>query len=229
MINTWLESLGAVISQNLWLGPLIALAAGVLTSFTPCSLSSIPLVIGYVGGYTDNKKKAFFYSLMFCIGMAVAFTVIGIVAALIGRLFLGIMTYWYIILAVIMTLMALQIWEVVNIFPQNCGYKADKKGALGAISLGIVGAFFASPCSTPVLVAILALVSTGQNLFMGALMLLMYSVGHSILLIVAGTSVGWVRGISNSEKFSKASKIIKFIMGLLIFALALYLFFIAFA
>lgn len=204
------------------------MAAGVLTSFTPCSLSSIPLVIGYVGGYTDNKKKAFFYSLMFCVGMTVAFTVIGIIAALIGRLFLGIMMYWYIILAVLMTVMALQIWGVVNILPQNCGYKTNKKGVWGAISLGVVGAFFASPCSTPVLVAILAVVSTGQNLIMGALMLLLYSIGHSVLLLVAGTSVGWVQEISHSEKFAKASKIIKLIMGCLLFALALYLFFVAF-
>lgn len=228
MIDNLLQNLSTLLADNMWLGLAVALLAGILTSFTPCCLSSIPLVIGYVGGYTDNKKKAFFYSLMFCIGMAVTFTVIGITAAIIGRLFLGVMMYWYLILAVLMTLMALQIWEIINVLPQNCGYKSQKKGVFGAISLGALGALFSSPCSTPVLVAILAVVSTGQSLIMGALMLLLYSVGHSVLLILAGTSVGWVHEISRSEKFQKTSKIIRFIMGVLIFALALYLFYAAF-
>ena len=116
MIDTWLQALSEVLSQNLWIGLLISLAAGLLTSFTPCSLSSVPLIIGYVGGYTDNKKRAFFYSLMFCIGMAILFTALGVVAALVGRLFLGIQMYWYIILGVLMFVMALQTWGVINIF-----------------------------------------------------------------------------------------------------------------
>jgi cytochrome c biogenesis protein CcdA len=228
MITEWLETLGETLSQNLWLGLLIALIAGVLTSFTPCSLSSIPLVIGYVSGYTDNKRKAFFYSLIFCIGMVVTFTIIGIFAALIGRLFLGIMMYWYIFLGLLMTLMALETWEVIRLFPQKCGYTTKKKGILGALSLGVLGAIFSSPCSTPVLIAILAVVSTGQSLVMGALMLLLYSAGHSILLIVAGTSVGWVQEITKSEKFEKTGKIVKILMGFVLFALALYLFYMAF-
>lgn len=229
MINEWLQSLSEILSQNLWIGLLISLLAGVLTSFTPCALSSVPLVIGYVGGYTDNKRKAFFYSLIFCIGQAVTFTVLGVVAALVGRLFLGIQMYWYIILGVLMALMALQTWEVIHIFPQKCGYGGSKsKGVLGALLMGMLGAFFASPCSTPVLIAITAVVSTGQTIVMGILMLLLYSVGHSILILVAGTSVGFVNEIAHSEKFAKISKVIKIIMGAVLMALSLYLFYSAF-
>lgn len=60
MIDQWLQALGMAISNNSWIAPLLVLLAGVLTSFTPCSLSSIPLVVGYVGGYAGNDvKKAF--------------------------------------------------------------------------------------------------------------------------------------------------------------------------
>ena len=61
MINDWLETLSTLIKESIWLAPLLALFAGALTSVTPCALSSVPLVIGYVGG-TANKdaKKAFF-------------------------------------------------------------------------------------------------------------------------------------------------------------------------
>ena len=229
MINEWLQALSEILSQNLWIGLAISLLAGVLTSFTPCALSSVPLVIGYVGGYTDNKKKAFFYSLIFCIGQAVTFTVVGVVASLVGRLFLGIQMYWYIILGVLMALMALQTWDIIHIFPQKCGYSGTKsKGVLGALLMGMLGAIFASPCSTPVLIAITAVVSTGQTVVMGVLMLLLYSIGHSVLILVAGTSVGFVNEIAHSEKFAKASKIIKIVMGAVLMVLSLYLFYSAF-
>jgi len=79
-----------------------------------------------------------------------------------------------------------------------------------------------------VLIAIIAVVSTGQSILMGALMLLLYSLGHSILLVVAGTSIGWVSELNKSEKFKKSGKIIKKIMGALIMLLAVYLIFSAF-
>lgn len=231
MIDQWLQSLSELLSQNLWLGLILALVAGVLTSFTPCALSSVPLVIGYVSGYSDDKKKALFYSLMFCVGLTVTLTAIGVVAALIGRLFLGIQTYWYILLGTLMALMTLQTWEVINILPKRCGYTpaGKKKGVIGAILMGMLGALFSSPCSTPVLLAIVAVVSTGQSVVLGALMLLLYSVGHSVLLLFAGTSVGWITELKRNPKFEKAGKIINAVMGCLLWALSLYLFYIAFS
>ena len=55
--------------------------------FTPCSLSTIPLIIGYVGGTgAQETKKAFKLSLVFALGMAITFTTLGAIAALIGRI-----------------------------------------------------------------------------------------------------------------------------------------------
>ena len=69
MIDGWLSQIAEVIGNNMWLAPLLALLAGVLTSITPCSLSSVPLIIGYVGGVGErNTKKAFAYSAVFSDG-----------------------------------------------------------------------------------------------------------------------------------------------------------------
>lgn len=75
----------------------------------------------------------------------------------------------------------------------------------------------------------MVVVSTGQSIVMGVLMLLLYSLGHSVLIVIAGTFVGFANEISHSEKFEKASKIIKIIMGILLMAFSLYLFYSAFA
>ncbi len=59
-MNEILEIMSESIKNNFWLAPIISILAGVLTSFLPCSLSSVPLIIGFVGG-TRNKryKKSF--------------------------------------------------------------------------------------------------------------------------------------------------------------------------
>lgn len=230
MMNEWLEILGKGISEYYWLAPLLAFISGILTAFTPCSLSSIPLVIGYVGGYAANNAKiAFRYSLMFCIGMSATFTILGTLASLLGRLMQSTGSWWYILLGILMLLMALQTWEIINVVPQSSAMdKNTKRGYAGAFIAGVLGGFFSSPCATPVLIALLAMVAEKGNLLWGILLLVLYSAGHSILLLAAGTSIGFVNQISRSRKFEAYSKIFKTIAGGVILLLAFFLFYLGF-
>ena len=56
-MTSLLQNISQLMLNNFWIAPLLALLAGILTSFTPCSLSSIPLVIGYVGGAGAQDTK----------------------------------------------------------------------------------------------------------------------------------------------------------------------------
>jgi cytochrome c biogenesis protein CcdA len=202
--NQWLDSISASISANIWLAPLLALVAGIITSITPCALTSVPLVIGYVGGSGErDAKKAFWLSVVFSIGMAVTFTILGTVASLLGRLMQGTGSWWYILLGVLMLLMALQTWGIYEIIPSSYLLsKNTRRNYLGAFIAGVLGGVFASPCSTPVLIALLA--------------------------IVAGTSIGFVQKLSSSEKYGKASTILKIVMGALILLIGFYMFYLGF-
>ena len=230
MIDGWLQSLSMMIDGSAWIAPLVALLAGVLTAFTPCSLSTVPLVIGYVGGSVqDDTKKAFRYSLVFAGGMAITFTVLGVVASLMGRLIGAAASWWYIVLGVLMVLMALQTWEVYNFIPSTfLQSKNTKKGYAGALATGILGGVFSSPCATPVLILLLALVAGQGSLAWGILLLLLYSIGHSILVIIAGTSIGFVKKLTANPKYEKASKALRIIMGILILLIAFYMFYLGF-
>ena len=230
MIDQWLKALGEAISNNFWIAPLLALLAGVLTSFTPCSLSSIPLVIGYVGGYAGNDvKKAAGYSLVFCLGTAVTFTALGTIASLLGRLIQGTGSWWFIVLGVLMVLMALQTWEIIYIIPQSGAIgKNKRKGYIGAALTGMLGGLFASPCATPVLVVLLAIVADKGSLIWGIILLLFYSVGHSIIIMIAGSSVGFVKKLSTSEKYKSYNKVFKIVMGAIILLLGFYMFYLGF-
>lgn len=229
MINAWLEQIGTQIGQNLWLAPLLALLAGVLTSFTPCALSSIPLVVAYVGGIGVEPKKAFRLSLVFALGAAITFTVLGVAAASVGQLLGTGAKWWYIVLGVLMVLMALQTWGVINLIPSTyLSAKNTRRGYAGALFTGILGGFFSSPCATPVLIALLAIAAGQGNILWGALLMLFYGVGHGILAVVAGSSIGMVNQLMKSERYGALSRALKIATGVLILLIGLYLFYLGF-
>jgi len=229
-VTAILESFSELITRSGWLAPLLALLAGVLTSFTPCSLSSIPLVIGYVGGVGQrDTKRAFWLSVTFAAGAAVTFTALGVIASLAGKLMGTSASWWYIILGGLMILMALQTWGIFEIIPSSYLIsKNTKKGFVGAFIAGILGGIFSSPCSTPVLIALLAIVAGKGSILWGILLLLLYSIGHGILAIVAGTSIGFVQKLSSSDKYGRASAVLKIVMGTIILFIGFYMFYLGF-
>ncbi len=229
MIDAWLEQIGQLIGQSLWLAPLLALLAGVLTSFTPCALSSIPLVIAYVGGTGVEPKKAAKLSLVFALGSAVTFTALGVVAASIGYLIGVGAKWWYLVLGALMVLMALQTWGIMNLVPSTyLTGRSKRRGYIGALLTGMLGGLFSSPCATPVLVALLAVAAGSGSLFRGTMLLLLYGVGHGALAVLAGSSIGAVNKLTQSERYGALSRVLKIGMGVLILLIGLYLFYLGF-
>lgn len=229
MINAWLESISTIIGQNMWLAPILALLAGILTSFTPCALSSIPLVIAYVGGTGENPKKAWRLSLVFALGAAVTFTVLGVTASAMGQLIGTGAKWWYIVLGVLMVLMALQTWEVLNLIPSTyLTGKNTRRGYAGALITGVLGGLFSSPCATPVLIALLAIAAGEGSILWGAILMLFYGVGHGILAVVAGSSIGMVNKLMKSERYGSLSRVLKIAMGVLILLIGMYMFYLGF-
>lgn len=229
MIDEWLKALSILITENIWVAPLLAILAGILTSVTPCSLSSIPLVIAYVGGTSDDAKKSFKLSLTFALGSAITFTTLGVVASLLGNLIGGTGKWWYLVLGGLMILMSLQVLGIYEFIPSTyLTSRSTKKGYLGAMIAGILAGLFSSPCATPVLVVLLTIVAGNGSIVWGTILLLMYSIGHSVLVIIAGTSIGAVRKVIQNEKYGRFSNVLKYIMGMIIALIGIYMFYLGF-
>ncbi len=132
-------------------------------------------------------------------------------------------------LGILMLLMALQTWGVFQFMPStNALGKNKKRGFLGALLAGILAGLFSSPCATPVLVTLLAVVMQKGSFAWGIMLLLLYSIGHSTLVLIAGTSVGFVKRLSASPKYGVISRVLSIVMGVMMVLLALYMFYIAF-
>ncbi len=230
MIDAWLSHIAELIGRSVWMAPLLALLAGVLTSATPCALTSIPLIVGYVGGAgARDAKNALACSAVFSVGTAATFVTLGVVATSAGKLMGRASPAWFVFLGVLTTLMALQTWGIFNFIPSvNLISKSKKKGLVGAFLAGVLGGVFSSPCATPTLIALLAIIAGKGNLLWGILLMFLYSMGHSILVLTAGVAVGFVQKINGSERYKTAARVSEAVMGTVILLVGLYMFWLAF-
>jgi cytochrome c biogenesis protein CcdA len=230
-INSALKDLSILIGSNPWLAPAIALIAGVLTSVTPCSLSSVPLVIAFVGGTgRKNPAAAFRFSLVFALGMAITFTALGTAASALGKLLnFGTSSWWYVLLGALMVAMALQTWGIFTLIPASYAQSRNtRRGYMGAFLTGILGGLFSSPCATPVLIALLALVSRNANPVWGVALLLLYSIGHSVLVIAAGTFMGLTGKLTQNHRYGIFARSVNILLGAGILVAGLYLLYLGF-
>ena len=122
MFEEFSHTIISMIEDNMWIGPLLALIAGLCTSLTPCGLSNIPLITGFVaaGDREGDTRRSLVMSLLFAIGAACTFIILGVLAAEAGIAF-GHSEILHIILGILMLLMALQMWGVINIIPHAHG------------------------------------------------------------------------------------------------------------
>jgi cytochrome c biogenesis protein CcdA len=197
---------------------------GLISAASPCVLAAIPLIIGYVGGYSEgNKKKAALFSLVFILGLSITFTLLGAAASVMGQ-FLGFMGRWlYAGLAVIAIVMGLQLMGIISIpLPLQKTRAVKTKGLLGAFLLGLLTGTVSSPCATPVLAVILAYVSTQGDMMYGGSLLFVYAVGHCALIFIAGLSVGLTESIISSKGMRNVSLYSKRFSGLVLVAVGLY-------
>jgi cytochrome c-type biogenesis protein len=215
------NNIQAVIQNKPGLAFVAVFVGGIISAASPCVLAAIPLIIGYVGGYSEgNKKKAALYSLVFILGLAITFTLLGAAASIMGGL-LGFMGRWlYVGLAVIAVFMGLQLMGLISIpLPFQKTHQVKSRGLWGALLLGLLTGTVSSPCATPVLAVILAYVSTQGDILYGGSLLFAYALGHCALIFIAGLSIGLTESIVSSmgiKNFSLYSK--RFSGALLIFA-----------
>jgi cytochrome c-type biogenesis protein len=172
-------------------GLVASFAAGILTSFSPCVYPLIPVTLGIVGARSvSSPAKGFFLSFIFVSGIACAYTLLGVVASLLG-IFLAkffINPYTFFLLFVVYLLLALSLFDVVRI-PILVAPKGYKQGHswFSLFSLGFLSALAITPCIFPVLGSILGMISLKKNVAYGALALLLFSFGYGFLLLLIGT------------------------------------------
>ena len=196
-----------------------AFLGGVLSSISPCSLGMLPLIVGYVGGYGDSSKfKTFIQLSSFVLGLAVVLTAIGVFCALSGSVFVAFGgEYWVLFLASLILIFGLNLLGLLELNFSPIVKRIPKGNSASLFVypfiVGVLFAFAASPCSTPILAGIMSFAALSKNIALAALMLLCFSLGQGIVVVLAGVFTSLLKGL---KSFASISEVLMKISGVLL-------------
>lgn len=207
------------LGQSTLLALLLAFFAGIITSFTPCIFPMIPITLAILNNHAEQRTRLnnFLVSVIYVLGIATTYSVLGMIAAKSGMLFGSVLSNSYVLIFIcsLFFLMALSMYgvfdfQVPKFITHRFGQGSSKKGLMGAYLSGIFAGIVASPCVGPVLVAILTYASTQQSSVYGFLLLFTYAMGLGLIFIVLGASTELLKKIPRSGPWLEATK---FILG----------------
>lgn len=210
----------------------LSFLGGLIASISPCSLAMLPIIVGYVGGYSDAKPiKTFIQMLFFVFGTAIVFSIIGIICAITGKVFISFAGgYFGIILAGIILVMGLKLLGILDfelpVLVKEMPKNEHTNTYLYPIILGGIFALAGTPCSTPILGGIMAFASLSASISHAIIMLFLFSLGQGLILILAGFMTSHLKNWKGFYNFS--DMLLKISGGLLVLA-SIYIFYKIFA
>ena len=139
MIEQIFTILSTALYENYWIALLASFGWGVLSILlSPCHLSSIPLVVGFISSQGKiSLSRTFYISLIFSIGILITIAGIGIITASLGRLMGDVGAIGNYLVAVIFFLVGLYLLDIIKFDWNNAGLRQTKaKGLFAALILG---------------------------------------------------------------------------------------------
>ena len=204
-----MEGISVYLSDISLMTYLMVFIAGIATSITPCVYPLIPIIVGVIGSsQAESRWWNFVLSSSYVLGLALTFSILGMAAAITGRLFGELQTnpIAHIIVGSTIILFALALLDVVPLptfLLHRIGAGKIVKGSsvFPVFLMGFASGFIAAPCTAAVLGALLTYVATTQNVIVGFTLLFTFAAGMGTLLILIGTFAGIVASLPKLEKW----------------------------
>ena len=233
MIRALFEWLSGTLQST----PLISLLGsfiwGILSILlSPCHLSSIPLIVGFINGQGKmTSKRALWLATLFSTGILITIAIIGLITGLMGRMLGDVGSFGNYFVAIIFFVIGLHLLEIINLplFGNASQPKYQKKGAFAAFFLGLIFGLAIGPCTFAYMAPMLGITFTiaATSLIWAIGLILVYALGHCSVIIIAGTFTGLVQKYLNWNEKSKGAVVLKKICGALVIVGGVYLIIIA--
>ena len=233
MIDTLFTWLTTALNEQFGIALLAAFGWGVVSILlSPCHLSSIPLVVGYISSQgQQGMKRSYSISLVFALGILITIGLIGAITASAGRMMGDVGVWGNIIVAGVFFVVGLYLMDIISLSWSGIVPRTSfARGWKGALLLGLIFGIGLGPCTfaymAPVLGVVFSVSSTDP---MRAFSLIAaFGAGHCAVIAVAGGAAGTVQKYLNWTEQSKGATYLKRGAGALVLLAGVYYLYTAF-
>ncbi|TSA25309.1 MAG: protein-disulfide reductase DsbD [Ignavibacteriales bacterium] len=218
-IASTLEKSGLILSL------IFVFLGGLALNLTPCVYPLIPITIGYFGGQSEGRtSRLFLLGILYVLGMALTYSVIGVVTSLSGAVFGALLQNTFVIIgiAVLFVALALSQFGVYEFkLPDSWVMKAGgaKGGAFGAFFMGLTMGIVAAPCIGPFVLGLVTYVAAKGDPFYGFLMFFVMAVGLGFPYLLLALFSGKIKKLPRAGDWMEG---VKHIFGFLLLGMAIY-------
>ena len=212
-------------SNGILLGLIIVFLGGLALNLTPCVYPLIPITIGFFGGQSEGStKRLAVMGILFVVGLAVTYSVIGVITSLTGAVFGTLLQNPVVIIAVALILIALSL-SMFGVYefklPDKLVAKAGgaKGGYYGAFFMGLTLGIVAAPCIGPFVLGLVTYVAAKQDVFFGFIMFFVLALGLGTPYLFLAIFSGKIKKLPRSGEWMQA---VEHIFGLILVGMAIY-------
>jgi thiol:disulfide interchange protein DsbD len=212
-------------SSGLFLSLLFMFFGGLALNLTPCVYPLIPITVGYFGGQSEGRTgKLFLLGILYVLGMALTYSVIGVVTSLSGAVFGTLLQNKFVIIgiALLFIILSLSQFGVYEFkLPDSLVAKAGgaKSGAFGAFFMGLTMGIVAAPCIGPFVIGLVTYVAAKGDPFYGFMMFFTMALGLGFPYLILALFSGKIKRLPRAGDWMEG---VKHIFGFLLLAMALY-------
>ncbi len=220
------DSFANSLEQNgLILGLFLVFLGGLALNLTPCVYPLIPITIGFFGSQSEGSTgRLTLMGLMYLLGMALTYSVIGVVTSLSGAVFGALLQNPVVIIfvALVMVVLALSMFGLYEIkVPEALMQKASesKGGLLGALFMGLTMGIIAAPCIGPFVLGLVTYVAALGDPVRGFLLFFFLAIGLGTPYFILAIFSGKIKSLPRAGSWMESVKVI---FGLIMLGMALY-------